>query len=65
MSTTVAENVTSVVAPPSARRLRGALRVRYSLLTLFVLTTLACHALAWWVQPRRVVATALFEVAMS
>lgn len=64
MSPTVAENVNVEVALPSARPPRSASRFRYSLLTLFVRMTLACVALAWWVQPRRVVATALFEVAV-
>ncbi len=35
---------------------------RFSLLALFVFITLVCLALAWLVQPDRVVATALFQV---
>jgi hypothetical protein len=42
---------------------RSKLRLRFSLLALFVFMTLACLALAWLVQPKRFVATALFEVA--
>jgi hypothetical protein len=43
---------------------RSKLRLRFSLLALFLFVTVACLALAWIVQPNRVVATALFEVAM-
>lgn len=38
-------------------------RLRFSLLALFVFVTLVCLLLAWWVQPNRVVATALFRVS--
>lgn len=37
-------------------------RPRFSLLALLVFITVMCVALAWLVQPRRVVATALFQV---
>jgi hypothetical protein len=37
-------------------------QLRFSLLALFIFFTLVCIALAWLVQPNRVVATALFEV---
>lgn len=39
-----------------------ALRLRFSLLALLVFVTLVCLLLAWWVQPNRVAATALFQV---
>jgi hypothetical protein len=42
---------------------RSKFRPRFSLLALFVFMTLACLALAWLAQPKRVVATALFHVA--
>ena len=38
------------------------LRLRFSLLALLIFVTLACLLLAWFVQPNRVVATALFQV---
>ena len=37
-------------------------RFRFSLLALFVLMTLSCVALAWWVQPTRYVAETLFLI---
>ncbi len=37
----------------------------FSLLALFLFVTIVCLALAWLVQPKRVVATALFEVEGS
>jgi len=40
-------------------------RFRFSLLALLIFITLICVGLAWLVQPRKVTATALFEVAMS
>ena len=46
-------------APPR----RSKHRLRFSLLALFLFVTLVCLALAWLVQPKRVVATALFEVS--
>jgi hypothetical protein len=39
------------------------LRLRFSLLALFLFVTLVCLLLAWWAQPNRVVATALFRVS--
>jgi hypothetical protein len=47
--------------PPSAPF--RPLRLRFSLLALFIFITLICLLLAWWVQPNRVVATALFRVS--
>jgi hypothetical protein len=40
-------------------------RLRFSLLALFFFVTIVCLALAWLVQPKRVVATALFEVGRA
>ena len=39
--------------------------LRFSLLALLLFVTVICIALAWLVQPNRVVATALFEVMSS
>jgi hypothetical protein len=47
--------------PPEQRHRR----LRFSLLALLVFTTFVCLLLAWWVQPNRVVATALFHVSSS
>ena len=44
---------------------RSKYRLRFSLLALFLFVTLICLALAWLVLPKRVVATALFEVSSS
>ena len=59
----------SVVSDPmvddEAAAPRPKYRLRFSLLALFVFITLVCLALAWLVQPNRVVATALFEVQGS
>jgi hypothetical protein len=41
---------------------RSKLGLRFSLLALFLFVTLTCLALAWLVQPERIVATALFEI---
>jgi hypothetical protein len=40
-------------------------RVRFSLIVLLLFVTLVCLVLAWLVQPRHVVATALFHVRRS
>jgi polysaccharide biosynthesis transport protein len=47
--------------PPASRRYR----LRFSLLALLVVVTLISLLLAWFVQPNRVVATALFQVSSS
>jgi hypothetical protein len=44
---------------------RSHFRLELSLLALFLFVTLICLALAWLVQPKRVVVTALFEVGRS
>jgi hypothetical protein len=44
---------------------RSKYRMRFSLLALFLFITFVCLALSWFVQPKRVVATALFEVEHS
>ena len=44
---------------------RSKYRLRFRHIALFLLVTLVCLALAWLVQPNRVVATALFEVRGS
>ncbi|MCI0332941.1 MAG: hypothetical protein L0228_06930 [Planctomycetes bacterium] len=44
---------------------RSTFRLRFSLLALFIFVTLVCLLLAWWVQPNRVVATALFRVSST
>jgi len=44
---------------------QSSLRLRFSLLALFLLMTIICVALAWLVQPRYVVATALFKVSRT
>jgi hypothetical protein len=62
MSQAAAGDVTSNVDDLAQSPPRSKLRVRFSLLALFAFVTLACFALAWLVQPRIVVATALFEV---
>jgi hypothetical protein len=48
-------------APPARPRIR----IRFSLLALLIFITLACLLLAYLAQPRRVVATALFQVDSS
>jgi hypothetical protein len=40
-------------------------RLQFSLLALLIFTTLVAVLLAWWVQPERVVATALFHIDSS
>jgi hypothetical protein len=42
---------------------RSKLRLHFSLLALFIFLALACVVLVWFVQPNRVVATAVFRVA--
>jgi hypothetical protein len=51
-------NLDDLEAQPSRPRIR----LRFSLLALLIFVTLACFLLAWFVQPNRVVATALFQV---
>jgi hypothetical protein len=65
MSQASAGDVTSNLNELEQDPPRSKLRLRFSLLALFVFVTVACLALTWLVQPRRVVATAWFRVAMA
>ena len=47
------------------RPARAKFRLRFSLLALLIFITLICLSLGWLVQPNRVVATSLFQVANS
>ena len=51
-------NIEDLETQPSPPRIR----LRFSLLALLIFVTLTCFLLAWFVQPNRVVATALFQV---
>jgi hypothetical protein len=46
-----------------AQASRRIFHFRFSLLALLVFVTLVCVLLAWWMQPNRVVATALFRIS--